>query len=130
MLDYVGFEGKDQLSKEDEKLLDLELLLAEKFVIMPQPEDENLAILGVAYNHLLESQQRFTDKGVVANKFSPYWPNEIYTLYRSAKPVRREIDNIGALFEVYNFSILHDAMIPGSQGTKKDLSKSTVLSQS
>lgn len=108
----------------------MELLLAEKFVIVPQPEDENLTILGVAYKQLLESQQRFTDKGVVANKFSPYWPNEIYTLYRSAKPVRKEIDNIGTLFEIYNFSILHDALNPGSNATKKDLSKSTVLAQS
>ena len=76
----------------------MELLLAEKFVIVPQPEDEELSVLPVAYEHLLRSQQRFTDKGVVANKFSPYWPNEIYTLYRSSRPVRKEIDNIGALF--------------------------------
>ena len=44
-------------------------------MIVPQPEDQDLTILPVAYNHLLQSQQRFTDKGVVANKFSPYWPN-------------------------------------------------------
>ena len=56
-------------------LLDLELLLGEKFVVVPEPEDENLTILGSAYRHLLDSQQRFTDKGVVANKFSPFWPN-------------------------------------------------------
>ena len=101
-------------------------MLAEKFVVVPEPEDENLSILPVAYNHLLGSQKRFTDKGVVANKFSPYWPNEIYTLYRSTRPVRKEIDNIGVLFEVYNFSILHDAMNPGAQGSKVDLGKSTV----
>ena len=67
-------------------------------MIVPSPEDEDLTILPIAYDNLLDSQKRFTDKGVVANKFSSYWPNEIYTLYRSSRPVRKEIDNIGALF--------------------------------
>lgn len=82
-----------------------------------------------AYNHLLRSQQRFSDKGIAANKFSAYWPNEIYTLYRSARPVRKEIDNIGTLFSVYNFSILHDALQTGATGSKFDLEKSTLRSQ-
>lgn len=79
-------------------MLDLELFLAEKFVVVPEPEDQQLAVLAVAYKHLLGSQQRFSDRGVPANKFSAYWPNEIYTLYCSAKPVRKEIENIGSLF--------------------------------
>jgi hypothetical protein len=35
LLDYVGFQGQEKLSREDELLLDLELLLAEKFVVVP-----------------------------------------------------------------------------------------------
>ena len=44
-------------------------------VIVPEPEDEELTVLGTAYNHFLQSQRRFSDKGIQANKFSPYWPN-------------------------------------------------------
>lgn len=121
----MGFEGKEKISPDEEKLLDFELLLCEKLVIIPEPDDEELTILKPAYNHLLQSQQRFSEKGIQAHKFSPFWPNEIYTLYRSTKPVKKEIDNIGALFSVYNFSILHDALEP-SKGKKEDLLKTSL----
>lgn len=94
-------------------------------MIVPAPNDEELTVLRPAYNHLLQSQRRFSDNGIQANKFSPYWPNEIYTLYRSPKPVKKEIDNIGVLFNTYNFSILHDAIDPASSGKKEDLLKSS-----
>lgn len=94
-------------------------------MVVPEPEDEELAVLRPAYSHLLQSQRRFSDQGIQANKFSPYWPNEIYTLYRSAKPVKKEIDNIGVLFPVYNFSILHDAADPSKGGSKEALLKSS-----
>jgi len=42
---------------------------------VPEPEDEQLTILQPAQKHLLESQKRFSDRGIPANKFSPYWPN-------------------------------------------------------
>ena len=97
---------------------------------MPEPNDEELTVLRPAYSHLLQSQRRFSDQGIQANKFSPYWPNEIYTLYRSAKPVKKEIDNIGILFLVYNFSILHDAADPSKAPNKDALLKSTLTDNS
>jgi hypothetical protein len=51
------------------------LLLCQKLVVVPEPNDEDLAVLRPTYNHFLESQRRFSDKGIQANKFSPYWPN-------------------------------------------------------
>jgi hypothetical protein len=35
LVDYAGFEGKDAISPDEEKLLDFELLLCEKMVIIP-----------------------------------------------------------------------------------------------
>lgn len=99
-------------------------------MVIPEPNDEEMTVLRPAYGHLLQSQRRFSDQGIQANKFSPYWPNEIYTLYRSSKPVKKEIDNIGILFPVYNFSILHDAANPSQAVTKEALLKSDLSDSS
>lgn len=99
-------------------------------MVIPEPNDEEMTVLRPAYGHLLQSQRRFSDQGIQANKFSPYWPNEIYTLYRSSKPVKKEIDNIGILFPVYNFSILHDAANPSQAVSKEALLKSDLRDNS
>lgn len=85
--------------------------------MIPEPGDDELKYLDPTYHHLKDSQERFSHKGVKADKFSPYWPQEVYTLYRSPKPVAKDIDEIGTLFDVYNFSIIHDALVPG-EGNK------------
>jgi hypothetical protein len=51
-------------------------------------------------------------------------------LYRSSKPVKKEIDNIGILFPVYNFSILHDAANPSQPVSKEALLKSDLADNS
>jgi len=126
LLDYVDPNQGDKLTPDEEKLLDLELLLTEKFVIIPEPGDEKLAYLQPAYEHLKGSQERFAKKGIKADKFSPVWPNEVYTLYRSPKPVVKDIDQVGTLFDVYNFSIIHDALISEKGGNKESLKKSSL----
>lgn len=40
LIDNAGFEAKEQLSPDEQKLLDFELLLCEKLVIIPEPSDE------------------------------------------------------------------------------------------
>lgn len=42
--------------------------------------------------------------------------------------MKKEIDNIGVLFNIYNFSILHDALDPAYSGNNGDLLKSSLNS--
>ena len=44
--------------------------------------------------------------------------------------MKKEIDNIGVLFPVYNFSILHDAANPSQAVSKDDLLKSDLVGNS
>ncbi|CAM5998927.1 unnamed protein product [Sphagnum balticum] len=71
--------------------------------------------------------ERLSDRGKPADKNSAYWPGGCYALYRSTKPVSKDSEKVGDLFQDYNFAIVHDAIRKDYKGDKSKLLESSLL---
>lgn len=107
--------------------LDLIMTLSSAVLVLPEPEDKECKIMNMAYKHFAESQKRLRMFDEGATKRSGYWPHSCYCLYRTTEPVSKNLEDLGLLFQDYNFSIIQDAKHEGFQGEKKDLLSSSFL---
>lgn len=112
MIDWIGYNEGDTLSAEDEKLLDLQILLSEVLVIVPNWDDKKLKIRDVVFANLNSSMSRLTENGSKTNKDTEYWPHSMYCLYRSVRAISTETDKLTYLFKSYSYSLVQDALNP------------------
>ena len=106
MIDWIGYGEGDSLSAEDQKLLDLQLLLSQVLVIVPSWGDKKIKIRDVVYANLSSSMSRLTDSGSKTNKDADYWPHSMYCLYRSVRAISTDTDKLTYLFKNYSYSLI------------------------
>ena len=92
--------------------LDFIMTLSSAVLLLPEPEDKECKVMNAAYHQFVESQKRLRMFDEPANKRSGYWPHSCYCLYRTTEPVSKNLEDLGQLFDDYNFSIIQDAKHP------------------
>lgn len=83
--------------------------------------------MNAAYHQFVESQKRLRMFDEPANKRSGYWPHSCYCLYRTTEPVSKNLEDLGQLFDDYNFSIIQDAKNPKFEGESRDFVNASFL---
>ncbi len=74
------------------------MILCEKIVLISQPDDDRFTVAHSVEKHFANSMIRMTNYGKKTQNNTSYWPKSLYKLYRSTRPITKQIDEISLLF--------------------------------